>query len=256
MSETIVASCRSIISAYENGLLGDYAPAESIAPAFPSDEAQLVYYTLPMSLNYRRPSHQLWAAAKATFLDPETYNVFDVASVENTDENELRTLLVKHRLAMQPQRHILNWSTIASTVHQEWGSVGGLLEAADYDFLQLKQTVQKTHKRSFPYLSGPKLFNFWCFTLVNYCDVDLHNKEYIDIAVDSHIRRGSAVLGLVSAEEASSLPAEHIAKRWRTALAGSDIAPTDLVVPLWYWSRDKFNFKQDIQFVLNIPAND
>ena len=248
MSETVVASCKSIIAAYENGLLGDYAPAESIAPESSSDEAQLVYYTLPMSLNYRRPSHQLWEAAKTTFLDPDTRVVFDLTSVANAGEDELRTMLVKHRLAMQPQRHTLNWLTIAGAIHKNWETVGGLLEATNHDFLQLKDTVQKTYKRSFPYLSGPKLFNFWCFTLANYCNIDFDNKEYIDIAVDSHIRRGSAVLGLINTQEATALPAEDIAGRWRTALAGSDIAPTDLVVPLWYWSRDKFKFTKGIHF--------
>lgn len=244
----IVESCKSIIAAYENGLLGDYPPAESIAPAFSSDEMRLLYYTLPMSLNYRRPSHQLWEAAKTTFLDPDTHAIFDIASIDETDESKLRQLLVKHRLALQPQRHTLNWLTIGSSINEEWGSVGGLLEAADYDFLELKELVQKTQKRSFPYLSGPKLFNFWCFILARYGNVDFHNKDHIDIAVDSHIRRGSALLGLVDSEEATSLPAEHVALRWRTALAGTGIAPTDLNVPLWYWSRDNFRFREGIHF--------
>lgn len=242
----VIASCKSIITAYEAGLLGGYGPAESTAPDFPSKELRYIYYTLPMALNYRRPSHQLWQAAKDTFLDSATRPVFDVSAVTRMGEDDLRPLLTRHSLALQPQRHTLNWSTIATAI-QAFGSVEALLKTAHYDFLEFKQLIQKTHKRSFPYLSGPKLFNFWCFILASYCEVAFTNKEHIDIAVDSHIRRSSALLGVITSEEMPILSAEHIATRWRKALKGSDIAPTDLNVPLWYWSRDKYRFRDGVQ---------
>lgn len=246
MNSAIVSSCKSIITAYEAGLLGGYGPAESTAPDFPSKEGRFIYYTLPMSLNYRRPSHQLWQAAKDTFLDPATQPVFDIVAVANMSEDNLRPLLTRHSLALQPQRHTLNWRTIATAI-QTFGSIEAMLKTAHYDFLEFKQLVQKTYKRSFPYLSGPKLFNFWCFILASYCEVAFTNKDYIDIAVDSHIRRSSALLGVITAAEMPILPAEHIATRWREVLKSSDVAPTDLNVPLWYWSRDKYRFQEGVQ---------
>lgn len=242
----VVASCRSIIDAYNRGLLGTYAPAESIAPKFHDQEGWLRYYTLPMAINYRRPSEQLWNAAKASYLDEATSQLFDLPFVMNASLEEVRHLLSIHKLAMQPTTHTAIWKTISTTIHTEWGGVTGLLEAVDYDFLRLKETVQRTHKKGFPYLSGPKIFNFWSYILTTRCDVDFKHKEYIDIAIDGHIKRSSIELGVITPEEAQSLPSEQIAARWRRLLQTSDFTPVDLNIPLWYWSRDKFQFKEGV----------
>ena len=227
---------------YESGVFGDYAPTESIAPAFSNQEDRLVYYTLPMALNYRRPSFQLWTAAKQTFLDPETQKSFNLQLVAQSNEGavELSQMLSRYKLSLQPSRHPVIWYKISRVIVEEAGSLQSLLKNVNYDYLALRDFVQVTHKKQFPYLSGPKLFNFWCYILGEYCGVDFHNKECIDIAVDSHIRRASNILGITTNEESQKLSPETIAKRWRDALSGSTIAPVDLNVPLWYWSRANF----------------
>ena len=235
---------------YTQGMFGDYAPTETIAPAFNSSEERLRYYTLPMALNYRRPSLQLWTAAKKTFEDIDTRDCFDIHSVAvlPIDSADLGRALSKYKLSMQPSRHPVIWSKIATVIDTEWGSIENLFESVNYDFLKLRELVQITYKKQFPYLSGPKLFNFWCYILGVYCAVDFKNKAHIDIAVDSHIRRASKVLGLISEKEQDSFDANAIANRWRTLLVDSDIAPVDLNVPLWFWSRAGFlgldNFRQ------------
>ena len=80
-------------------------------------------------------------------------------------ETMLREHLSLYKIALQPNKHIATWQKIAKTISENWGTLGNLLQAADYDFLKLKDIVQKQHKSGFPYLSGPKIFNYWSFIL-------------------------------------------------------------------------------------------
>ena len=120
---TIIDSCAALIRAYSQGKLGDYKPAEATAPCFKSDEDRLAYYTLPMALNYRRPSHQLWQAAKATYEDDQVKHVYDLVKCasNSNDIPKLRESLTAYKLALQPDRHTKNWSVISNTIASEWG---------------------------------------------------------------------------------------------------------------------------------------
>ncbi|RYX79115.1 hypothetical protein EON76_00055 [bacterium] len=236
----LIRDCEALIVAYNEGVLGDIILPEDTRPVDMTPEQQLVYYTLPMSLNYRRSSTQLWKAAHESFADDNLSNVYELERVTCMSEDRLRELLTQRSLAVQPTRHTQNWRTIAMTIHGKWGGIGQLLAAADHDYLELSRLVQKAHKKGFPYLSGPKLFNYWCFILVERCGIELKNDSQIDIAVDVHIRKASARLGLLTPEEAEKLGAPQIAQMWREVLHGSSIAPMSLNVPLWAWSRGKF----------------
>lgn len=238
----LVRSCQSLILAYNDGLLGDAQLPEDLSPANMSFEEQLAYFTLPMSLNYRRSSTQLWSAALATYNDSKLSTVYELSSVAGMSEDQLRARLVRRGLAIQPVRHTRNWHTIASAIYKNWGSISGLLDTVDYDYLQLKELLQKTFKKDFPYLSGPELFNYWCFVLVERCGVELKNSNLIDIAVDVHVRKASARLGLFPAESIDKVDTVQIAQAWRDSLEGSLISPIMLNVPLWAWSRSKFSY--------------
>ncbi|MGH7196735.1 MAG: hypothetical protein ACREGJ_03135 [Candidatus Saccharimonadales bacterium] len=244
-SDRLLAQCENIINAYRTGELGVCELPEDNAPAFaPQDiEAKLAYFTLPMALNYRRNSTQAWNAARATCEDTTTTDVFSVEQAAQLPLDELQGRLTKYKLALQPNRHTLTWSTVAKTVDQNWGTLEGFLESTGYDFLAIQEAVQHMYRKGFPYLAGPKLFNYWAFILGVKCGVQFKNKEYIDIAVDSHVLKCSVVLGVIAADEANSLPTEKVAERWRHRLQGSGIAPTDLNVPLWFWSRNGFAFE-------------
>ncbi len=241
----LIVQCESIINAYQTGQLGVCELPEDSAPAFAPEEteAKLAFFTFPMALNYRRNSTQLWDAARATYEDIATAGVFLAAHAAELPLDELREPLTRYKLALQPNRHTLTWATIAQTVSQNWGTFEQLLESSGNDFLALQETIQHTYRKGFPYLAGPKLFNYWAFILGVKCGVQFKNKEYIDIAVDSHVLRCSVALGVVAAEEATTLPTEKVAERWRYSLQGSGIAPTDLNVPLWFWSRNGVAFE-------------
>lgn len=244
-NKEIISSCRKLIQAYKDGLLGQTVMPEDSNPGLPNNETEmrLSYFSLPMSLNYQRDSYALWKAALKTYQDKETKIIFDVKQVVKLSKEELRSLLTKYKLALQPNKHIDTWFKISQTVSYNWGSFTALITASGGDFLKLKDILQKEYKKGFPYLSGPKIFNYWCFILNTYCNADLQNSEYIDIAPDTHITKCSVILGLITEKEAESLSKEAISEKWRSVLKGSGINPIELHPPFWFWSRNGFIYE-------------
>ena len=237
--------CQKLLDAYKNGLLGQTIMPEDYNPGFSKKdtESKIAYFTLPMALNYQRDSYKLWEAALKTYNDPETNFVFNVSSVVQKSENELRDALVKHKLALQPNKHISTWKNIAQTIFDNWGSFVHFFESVNGDFIMLKDIVNVKHKKGFPYLSGPKIFNYWSFIISTYGGVQLSNREYIEIAPDTHITQCSIKLGVISPEEALILNKNKISDRWRELLKGTGIDPIDMHPPLWFWSRNGFIFE-------------
>ncbi|RJO60838.1 hypothetical protein C4544_04340 [candidate division WS5 bacterium] len=242
--EKIIKNCRILLSAYEDGKLGQTVMPEDSNPGFSKSqiEQKLSYFTLPMSLNYQRNSYELWKSALKTYEDRETRGVFDIREATKMSENELRKKLIKYKVALQPKKHISNWQTISQTVYKNWGSFSDLIKESENDFLKLKQIVQKDYKKGFPYLSGPKIFNYWSFIINKYCGVKLKNAEFIDIAPDTHITKCSVILNVISEDESEKLSKDEISERWRRLLSGTDINPIDMHPPLWFWSRNGFIF--------------
>ena len=238
-------NCRKLLEAHKTGKLGNSKMPEDSNPGFNKNnqEVRIAYFSLPMALNYQRDSYKLWEAALKTFNDPETQIVFDVQKVSNLDEDILRNYLTKYKLALQPNKHIRTWQIIAKTVAENFGSFSKLMEEANTDFLKLQEIVQKTNKKGFPYLSGPKIFHYWSFILGEYANVKLKNKEYIEVAPDTHITKCSVVLNVITPEEAESLSKEEISRRWRRLLSNTEINPIDMHPTLWFWSRNGFIFK-------------
>lgn len=243
MNEEIIKNCRKLLKAYQNGQLGDTTMPEDSHPKFQDAEERLVYFTLPMALNYQRDSYSLWKSALATYADPETKIVFNIKKVVGLSDDNLRQKLLKHKLALQPNKHILTWKTLAKTFVKNWGSIENFFQENDSDYLQTKNQIQKIHKKSFPYLSGPKIFNYWSFVISAYGKIDLKNKEFIEIAPDTHITKCSVKLGLISAKEAEKMTKDQISAKWRETLVGSGITPIEMHPPLWFWSRNGFKYK-------------
>jgi hypothetical protein len=244
-TKKILKNCKLILEAYESGKLGQIKMPEDANPAFSNAqvEMRLAYFTLPMALNYQRNSYTLWESALKTWKDEDTKEVFDVTLVSKMSDEELRKKLLKYKLALQPNKHVASWKKIANTVSREWGTFSNFIEAIDGDFLTLRDLVQNKHKKQFPYLSGPKIFSYWSFVLGDYGKVSLKNREYIEIAPDTHITQCSVLLGVITHEEANKLKKDEISARWRAVLKGSGIAPIEMHSPLWFWSRNGFIFK-------------
>lgn len=241
----IINDCNNLLGAYRNGLLGHTIMPEDSNPGFLKDEKELrfAYFSLPMALNYQRDSYKLWESALKTVNDKESRIVFDVDKSSKIPVEELRQLLTKYKLAIQPNKHIATWQKISQTISENWGSFEGLLEASNYDFKKLKEIVQVENKKRFPYLSGAKIFNYWSFILNSYCNANLKNSDLIDIAPDTHITKCSVILGVITELEAETLSKNEISNRWREILKGSNIDPIDMHPPLWFWSRNGFVYK-------------
>ena len=91
-------------------------------------------------------------------------------------------------------------------------------------------------------MSGPKIFNYWCFILKEYGKINLKNDKYIEIAPDTHVMQCSVKLEVITQEEASTLSKEAISARWRRILENTTIKPIEMHPPLWFWSRNNFEF--------------
>lgn len=241
--EDFLKNCIKLIEAYNSGDMGQTKmPEDSHPDSFENPELRIAFFSLPMALNYQRDSYKLWEAAKNTFDDEETKEVFDITKITDMSNEDLRNKLTKHKLALQPNKHINTWRTISKTIHENFGSFTNLFKKADYDFLVLKEVIQKTHKKGFPYLSGPKIFHYWSFILGEYAGVDLSNREFIEIAPDTHVTKGSLRLGVIEENEADKISKEEISERWRKLLENSKINPIDMHPPLWFWSRNNFQY--------------
>jgi len=243
--EKIISNCKILLEAYNSGKLGFMKMPEDSNPGFSDNEKEIcfTYFSLPMSLNYQRDSYKLWESVLKTFNDSQTKNVFDVKFSANIDEAKLREYLMRYKIALQPNKHVQTWHKIAKTIFENWGSIENLLKSADYDFLKLKDIIQVKFKKGFPYLSGPKIFNYWSFIIQKYGKIKLKNSEFIEIAPDTHITKCSVILGIITQEEADSLTREKVSEKWREILQGTGINPIDMHPPLWFWSRNDFLFK-------------
>jgi hypothetical protein len=71
-----------------------------------------------MALNYQRNSYTLRESVLKTYKDPETKDVFDVTKSSNMSEEELRKKLMKHKVALQPNKHIQTRKKISETISQ------------------------------------------------------------------------------------------------------------------------------------------
>ncbi len=247
MKKDLLNNCKKLIEAFKSGKLGQTVMPEDSSPDFSetNKEFRIAYFTLPMALNYQRDSYKLWESALKTFSDTETRFVFDVKAVSKASEDEVRKALMKYKVALQPNKHINTWRTVAKTIHDEWGSFTKFFEAVNGNFVYLKQLIQVDHKKGFPYLSGPKIFNYWSFIMSTYGKISLNNRDQIEIAPDTHITQCSVKLGVISQEEAVNLTKEEISERWRDLLKNSGIDPIDMHPPLWFWSRNGFIYNLD-----------
>lgn len=147
--DRIVSDCRKLLAAYQSGKLGYMKMPEDCSPSFTDAEREtrLVYFTLPMSLNYQRDSYKLWEGVQKSYQDAEARTLFDVDVSANMDEAQLRSLLLRYKIALQPNKHIATWQNVAKTISENWGTIGGMLEAVDYDFLKLRDAVQVRYKK-------------------------------------------------------------------------------------------------------------
>ncbi len=228
---------KQLLTYYEQGLIPRLSQHE-VNPGLPlGSRENYLYFTLPICINFQRSSPAMWAAALKTYEDPETRYVFLPESLAGAPIEKIRADLIKHKLALQPNKHVLIWTTIAKTLHDFYnGDPRQVIAEAESDAGKLISLLQVTHRKRFPYLSGPKLSNYWPFILSLYTDAKFKNPQEISIIPDTHVLQSSVMLG-VTPEGSNSLQVEAA---WRELLKDSGINPSQVHPVLWNWSRNKF----------------
>lgn len=228
---------------HQEGLLGGEVMPEDQNPGLcKSSSENYHYFTLPMALNYQRNSYTLWASAKKTYEDLSTRAVFDPIAVIKMSDEELRSSLTFYKVALQPVKQTEVWKRICETIYDLFnGDIRGLFKATKGYIPDILEFVQKTHKVRFPYLSGPKICNYWLYVMANYTDADLTGREALNIAPDTHVIQATMKLGLIDSDEYNNPNIQGIVSdAWKKVLEGTGILPIDVHTPLWLWSRSGF----------------
>lgn len=230
-----------LVGMHRSGLLGGKVMPEDVLIGVVSAEKLPDVITLGMALNYQRNSYSLWKSVAEAFVDPKTNWVFDLSRASAASIEDLREALVAHKIALQPNKHPIIWHKIAASLLQNGGAEQFILNH-NSSITQLKEDVQKINKPNFPYLSGPKIFNYWLYVMESYCGVRWIDREEITIAPDTHILQASVMLGIVSESvlDGSAKSRDFVAQTWKDLLHGSGLAPIDVHTPLWLWSRGGF----------------
>jgi len=245
----VLVSVRRLITLHRAGQLGGETMPEDARPELDRGSSDnFHYFTLCMALNYQRNSYSLWKAATKAYDDQAAQWVFVPNEVMRRSIDELRESLVRHRVALQPQRHVSTWRTLCeSLVDLCDGDVRLLLSGAGHDVCRIRTLMQQEHKRRFPYLSGEKIFNYWLHVLERYTDTVLRNRQEISVAPDTHVLQASVALGLISPEDIEKPNARVIvSERWKEILATTEMVPIDIHTPMWLWSRGGFLSRAEV----------
>jgi len=236
--QSILKRLGSLKSAFESGEIPQLHKHEVNPGLDKGSRENYLYYTMTCSLNFQRSSPKTWQSALDTWNDNETQFVFFPEKVYETDVENLRAALLKHKLALQPNKHIEIWSRISETFNKEFDAdPRGLFKSGDYDTEKVLNIVVKEMKKGFPYLSGPKLSNYFIYILLHYSDLKLKNRESLSIIPDTHIMQATEVLEILPKDEIKPL---NVESAWRELLADSEWAPVDFHAILWNWSRNDF----------------
>ena len=229
---------------YDNGMLGgDLLPEDNNPNLDKSSLENIIYFTLPMALNYQRNSYTLWESVLKTWNDDSTNFIFNIDEVLNRSFEEVQSALIKYRVALQKDKQTNIWIRLCKTFKEYFnGDINKLFIECNYDVEKIRHFIQAEHKKDFPYLSGLKLCDYWMYIMYIYCDIKFINVDKIRVATDSHVCRSTYKLGLITLEEYNSNNVQEIViNRWTDLLKNENIKMIDISNALWLWSRGNFS---------------
>ena len=239
--EQILRKVHQLMNAYKDGLLGGEKMPEHANPGLDKSSMEnYLYFTLPMALNYQRNSYTLWECANKLY--HEIPMLFNCTLVLSMPENELKELLVKYKVALQPNKQPAIWKTLCNTFAENFnGDVRMLFIEKGFEAASIRNYLQN-NKKLFPYLSGNKICNYWLYVIEQYTDAKFADRELITVAPDTHVIQASAKLGIITPAEMKNPDIQLLlAERWSRLLDGTQYVPIDVHTPMWLWSRGKFS---------------
>ena len=239
-------SAEALMRMHKAGALGGETMPEDANPGLPKDaDENYLFFTLPMALNYQRDAYRLWESANKTYADDETADVFYPNAVVRMGNEDLREKLLRHKVAMQPNRHPETWMRLCHTFLDFNGSVKEFLGTNDYSIEKIK-AYMIANKKAFPYLSGAKIMNYWLYIIEQYTDAVFTGRDNITVGPDTHIIKASAKLGLIEPGDMDKSDIrETVADLWKAVFSGTQWDPIDIHTPLWLWSRSGFAAELD-----------
>lgn len=244
-TKEILRKVDCLIQVYNMGLLGGEKMPEHENPNLDiSSKENYMYFTLPMALNYQRNSYTLWECANKMYLDfPE---IFDSNKVCLMKSDYIKDILVKYKVALQPNKQPGIWTTLCETIENDFaGDIRNLFKDMNCEVKGIKDYIQK-NKKKFPYLGGNKICNYWLYVIEQYTDMEFKDRENITVAPDTHVIQASVQMGVITAQEAMQTDVQIIvAERWKRVLSRTGIVPIDIHTPMWLWSRGKFKVSLD-----------
>lgn len=83
-----------------------------------SSRENYLYFTLPPCINFQRSSPAMWQAALKTWNDPQTNYLFFPEKVALKTREEIQKDLLKHKFALQLNKHTDIWMIISKTLHE------------------------------------------------------------------------------------------------------------------------------------------
>lgn len=236
-NNSVIDRIRKLKSSFDTGQIATLKQHEVNPGLEKNSRENYMYFTLPVSINFQRNSPAMWQSALKTFDDPKTNYLFFPELVVQEQREKVMEDLAKHKLGLQRNKHTDIWLKLSQTFNQFYhNDPREFFAKNNYDVKISLNSLQSLHRKEFPYLSGPKLANYWHLILSRYTDAKFKNLHLVSIIPDTHVKQASMVLGLTRGNETP----EQIAQIWFEALAGSEILPIEMHSVLWNWSRNKF----------------
>ncbi|MBI2356536.1 hypothetical protein HYV12_00550 [Candidatus Dojkabacteria bacterium] len=236
--QVILEKLSRLMKSYQNGEIPLLHTHEVNPSLDKSSRENYLYFTMTCSLNFQRNSPKTWESALKTWNDKDTQFVFFPEKVVITNTEDLRQALLKHKLALQPNKHIEIWGKISKTFNSDFNNdPRELFKRGEHNTDLVLEIVRKEMKSKFPYLSGPKLSNYFIYILLYYSDLKLKNTINLSIIPDTHIMQATEHLGIL---ENRDIKPEKVEEAWKELLKGSTWAPVDFHPVLWNWSRNHF----------------
>jgi hypothetical protein len=236
-NRTILEKVQALHQLFQAGQIPTLATHE-VHPDLPLDSREnYLYFTLAPCLNFQRNSPALWQAALKTYHDSDTQYLFFPERVVNVTREKIQADLLKHKLSLQKNKHTDIWIVICKAFFEHYDSdPRQLFIRNDWDVRKILETIQITYRKNFPYLSGPKMSNYWLYIISQYTDAEFLNMQEISIIPDTHVLQSSVKLGIT---ETLGTPLV-VAELWKELLEDSGLTPVQMHPVLWNWSRNNF----------------
>lgn len=210
-----------------------------------------MFITLVVSIDYQRDADQLWEAGRRTFEYRRTRWLFSPQEVVNKSLTEVIAAMRIHKLAKKPVQDAQIWFRVSKSFFELYNSnPANLIKECDYDALKIfNKKFDPKFKRSFPFLSGNKIFPLWIRMLHDNVVINLKNLHRIPIPVDIHIARATFNTGCLTGKYTGTISdiSDKIDEAWKNTLELVNHPKLkyrlQLDEPLWHLSRYGCKFR-------------